>query len=684
MGDRGRTVGPPRGRGLLHTAVALGIASAIALGAPLPAQAGGRYQDWVFGGLTLDHNVVYGHAPDSSGHTVDLTLDLYQPQGDVAPLRPVLIYAHGGAFTKGNKESGHDAPYAENYALRGFVSASIDYRLDRSEQEATDDMQAAVRWFKAHALEYRVDPSRIAVMGSSSGAIMALSTALAPEDPGASGNPGYSSDVAAAVSISGTVEHPETITPGDPPIVWFHARDDTTIPYAAAVANCQQIQAEGNVCELHTKDTGGHPPGFAIANRDEFAAVSSEFMVRREAIDVTQPTTNDDVPSGYSAHPVSVALTAADRGGSGPYRTYYTTGADPAAPTTDSVVYDPSHQPVLGDGERISYFSVDRAGNAEQVRTSAPARVDATPPRTSDDVPADYRPDSVTVTLTAADEGGSGIAHTYYTTGSDPPAPTTGSPEYDPDARPVLADGERISYFSTDAAGNAEPVRTSSPARVDGDPPSSTASAVRTTTSPTIAVEYTASDAGAGVDHVALYAKPAGQTGYSEAGSSTSGRFSYSADAGPGDYSFYTVAYDRVGHAEPAPQGPDAVTTLVPRTVAVEAASRDLSATTAGGVRVPLANRNPFEVTGRVRLLTARRVALHPGGPRRVRALGAGSFSIPATGSGSVSIALPNRLRQALARRGALPVRMTSMTGGAGGELAGSALLRLRAAAFGR
>jgi len=120
-----------------------------AVGAPASAHATAagesRYLHMVFGGWELQHNLVYGSAVNSSGERQSLTLDLYQPAGDVAPLRPVVIYAHGGAFTKGTKESGHDAPYAETFARRGFVAASIDYRLDGSEQEATDDMQASVR-----------------------------------------------------------------------------------------------------------------------------------------------------------------------------------------------------------------------------------------------------------------------------------------------------------------------------------------------------------------------------------------------------------------------------------------------------------------------------------------------------------------------------------------------------------
>jgi acetyl esterase/lipase len=760
-----RIEGGRRPPGAVH---ARGFAGVLALALVLlvfvapAASADSRYLDFAFGDWTLQPNLEYGRALDESGEEVSLRLDLYQPKGDVAPLRPVLIYAHGGAFTKGNKESGHDGPYAMNFAVRGFVSASIDYRLDGSEQHATDDMQAAVRWFRAHAAEYRIDPNRIAVIGSSSGAVMALSTAFAPEDPGSSGNPGYPSDVNAGLSISGTSEHPDTITPGDPPIAMFHAQDDTTIPYAGAQATCAQTQAVGNVCDFYSYPSGGHPPPFAIANRDDITEKSSDFMVRREHIDTLRPVTGDDVPATYRTDPVPVTLGARDDGGSGLYRTYYTTGVDPPAPTTASQQYDPDAKPVLRDGERIRYFSIDRAGNAEAsltsaaakvdaqapattddvpdgyqthsvavtldasdggssgvartyyttgadppapttasqaydpgakpvlrdgeriryfsidgagnaeaVRTSAAAKVDAQTPATTDDVPDSYQGEDVTVTLAAADAGGSGLDSTYYTTGTDPAAPTTASQAYDPDAKPVLGDGERIRYFSKDEAGNAEPVRTSLPAEVDTEAPTSEAHAAGPTAQPAMTVDYSTADAGAGVQRVELYAEGPDDSAYSLAATAspaeTTGRFEYRASEGPGDYSFYTVAYDAVGNAEPAASSADAVATLVPPTRTAALASTELSAGRNGSVALSLTNPNPFPVSGRATLTTARAVALRAGGPRRVRPLGGASFAIPAGGATTVRVTLPAAMRRVLARRGRLPVRVTRRTTGAGG-----------------
>ncbi len=171
-------------------------------------------------------------------------------------------------------------------------------------------------------------------------------------------------------------------------------------------------------------------------------------------VDTDAPETAADVPSGYRAGPVTVTLTATDAG-SGVAATYYTTGAAPATPTTASAVYDEGAKPVLADGEKISFFSVDAVGNAGTPVTSTAAKVDMVAPVTADDVPAGEQPGSVSVTLAATD-GGSGVSATYYTTGAEPALPTTASTVYDASAKPTLAAGERIRYFSVDAVGNAE------------------------------------------------------------------------------------------------------------------------------------------------------------------------------------------------------------------------------------
>ena len=187
-------------------------------------------------------------------------------------------------------------------------------------------------------------------------------------------------------------------------------------------------------------------------------------------VDKLPPGTSDNVPAGWQKADVTVTLTASDTGGSGVSKTYYTTGISPANPTVASPVYDSANKPILANGQRIRYFSVDLAGNAEAVKTSAAAQVDKLPPTTTDDVPTSWQKDDVTVTLTASDPGGSGVAKTYYTTGTNPPDPTTASAVYNPAKKPVLTNGQRIKYFSVDLLGNAEAVRVSATAQVDKGP----------------------------------------------------------------------------------------------------------------------------------------------------------------------------------------------------------------------
>jgi hypothetical protein len=91
--------------------------------------------------------------------------------------------------------------------------------------------------------------------------------------------------------------------------------------------------------------------------------------------------------------------------------------------------------------------------------------IDRKRPSTSDDVPAGSVNHDVAVTLSATDMG-SGVDKTHFTRGANPANPTTSSAVYDPAHRPVLHNGERIKYFSTDTAGNSEAVKTSAAAKV--------------------------------------------------------------------------------------------------------------------------------------------------------------------------------------------------------------------------
>lgn len=155
------------------------------------------------------------------------------------------------------------------------------------------------------------------------------------------------------------------------------AEIDFTVDDDDAAVTCQVDHDEAGPCSSpYTTDAlgdGSHT--VTVTATDQAGNAGSDTMTF--TVDTVAPSTTDDVPAGWRALPVTVGLTATDEG-SGVAKTYYTT--DGSAPTTDSSVYSAAAPPVLEHGQAIRYFSTDAAGNAESVKTSAIAQVDALAP----------------------------------------------------------------------------------------------------------------------------------------------------------------------------------------------------------------------------------------------------------------------------------------------------------------
>ncbi len=234
--------------------VAVAAATTLLAGCTVPRPAGDgqlRYRDQVFSGATATNDITYGSAPGINGDPETLKLDLYQPTGDTIAKRPALVWIHGGGFTMGDKSSGRAR--AVFFARLGYVALSINYRLlspdgcggnpdptpvcQQAALGAQHDAQAAVRWLRANAATYRIDTNRIAVAGASAGAVTSLLVDWRPEDPGDSGNPGPSSKVRAAVSVSGGAPNNDSITSDDGPALFIHGTEDHVVPYEWAVRN---------------------------------------------------------------------------------------------------------------------------------------------------------------------------------------------------------------------------------------------------------------------------------------------------------------------------------------------------------------------------------------------------------------------------------------------------------------
>lgn len=254
--------------------VAVGVLALAAVACVPPGPR--RYRDLVFPQVSTTQNVTYATAPDLvTGAPVPLKLDVFQPSADTVTGRPAVIWVHGGGFRGGAKSA--TTSVATEYAQRGYVTFSIDYRLDpgnrcqdiqdgkitdpdelaaetarceRAIFAAQHDTQAVVRFVRANAASYAVDPGKIAVGGFSAGAVTALHVAYRSHDAGDVGDfDSLDSRVQAALAASGCNYDQASIGPGDAPAFLLHAEFDQAVPFACAQSTAQQAQGDGLTAE---------------------------------------------------------------------------------------------------------------------------------------------------------------------------------------------------------------------------------------------------------------------------------------------------------------------------------------------------------------------------------------------------------------------------------------------------
>lgn len=226
-----------------------------------------RYRAPMFAGAGST-TLTYGTANDLiTGLPLSLRLDLYRPIGDVETSRPLLVWVHGGGFAYGNRSDMSNE--ARAYARLGYVTASISYRLDvgnkclqvqagaftgaalvaerarceRAILAARDDAAMAVAWLRAHAAQYGIDPTRVAIGGSSAGAITAIHVGQTLNTPGNA--PPAASQVSAVLAMSGCNYIADSIDSFDAPIAVAASGGDPLVPFTCSQATVNTAAAAG-------------------------------------------------------------------------------------------------------------------------------------------------------------------------------------------------------------------------------------------------------------------------------------------------------------------------------------------------------------------------------------------------------------------------------------------------------
>jgi acetyl esterase/lipase len=153
--------------------------------------------------IQIERDLVFG-----KGGTVDLQLDLAMPKEGDGPF-PAVVCVHGGAWRAGKRQDLNNT--IEVLARRGYVAITVSYRLapDAKFPAQIEDCKAAVRWLRANAKKYRVNPDRIGAIGYSAGAHLCCLLGVTEKKDGLEGdggNPDESSRLQAVVSFFGPTD----------------------------------------------------------------------------------------------------------------------------------------------------------------------------------------------------------------------------------------------------------------------------------------------------------------------------------------------------------------------------------------------------------------------------------------------------------------------------------------------
>ncbi len=279
--------------------LALLLVMAIATHWTLPAlSAEGRRKRAEYNDADVQRDIEYRKV---DGHS--LRLDIYSPKSITFPL-PAVLWIQGHRWSRGNKSQTPGV----NLVSQGYILVCLDYRLSGEAPfpAQIEDCKAAVRWLRAHAATYHIDPDHIGAWGHSAGghlaALLGTSGGVA-ELAGAGGNPSFSDRVQAVCSMAGPSDlvqlyqivstsrsdlghaakssleqflggpfegnkskaiaaSPTTyITKDDSPFLLIHGENDKSIPVSQSQILAEKLKAAGVDVTLEIEKGRGHGVG---------------------------------------------------------------------------------------------------------------------------------------------------------------------------------------------------------------------------------------------------------------------------------------------------------------------------------------------------------------------------------------------------------------------------------------
>ena len=259
-------------------------------------------------------------------------LDLFLPDLDRTDKLPVIVFFHGGAWLEGDKSDG--AARLMHFLRTGeYAGISAGYRLT---DEATwpaqfYDCKAVIRWVRANAGKYGLDPDRIAVWGHSAGGHLALMLGVTGDIPEMEGDVGPFHEVTSKISVvvnffgvtdmmglldkpslcdSSSLYSPEVqliggplpenpeltkaaspityVRPNIPPVMTLHGTEDLVVPYEQAVRFDKALCSAGVPSYFITVTGAGHG-GFPAEVLERIAAFLNKYLLEQDVDISTEP-----------------------------------------------------------------------------------------------------------------------------------------------------------------------------------------------------------------------------------------------------------------------------------------------------------------------------------------------------------------------------------------------------------
>lgn len=189
-----------------------------------------------------------------------LRLDLYEPKNDSLAQRPVFVIVHGGGFNSGNRNTNSLINLAENVAKKGYVVTSIDYRLLEKGayfgcnlpvnkklkvySKAADDLLSALEYIVKYKNSFKIDASKIIILGISAGAETALNVTYNRELVIKNLKRYADIQPAAVISVSGALLNANLVNNAIPG-VFYHGALDKVVPYDRGAHHSCDLKSKG-------------------------------------------------------------------------------------------------------------------------------------------------------------------------------------------------------------------------------------------------------------------------------------------------------------------------------------------------------------------------------------------------------------------------------------------------------